>query len=175
MPKPPPEIEPPDIHFLRAAEGWMELGLPREAEAELSYLSAEAARHPQSLNTRWAVHAELGAWKLAYVAAEELIACAREDVAGWVHRAFSARRMEGGGLQAAWDALRPAAELFPDEPLVPYNLACYACQLGRLDAARHWIEVARLAAAKRKGDAVLKQMALADSDLTSIRDHIAAW
>lgn len=175
MPKPLPEIEPPDIHFLRAAEGWMELRLPREAEAELACLSAEAARHPQALNTRWAVHAELGAWKLAYAAAEELIACAPEDVAGWVHRAYSARRMEGGGLQAAWDALRPAADLFPDEPLVPYNLACYACQSGKLDVARRWIDSARLIAAKRNGDAVLKQMALADSDLIPLRERIAAW
>jgi hypothetical protein len=31
---------------------------------------------------------------------------------------------------------------FPEEWLMGYNLACYACQLGNRDEARHWLELA---------------------------------
>ena len=175
MADPFPTLEPPDSHFLRAAEGWLELGLPKEAEAELARLSDAAQDHPETLSVRWAMHARLGNWRLAHSAAEALVERAREDVASWVHRAYAARRMEGGGLQAAWDALRPAAELFPDELIVPYNLACYACQLGRPDAARHWLGRARTIVGKRAGDAILKQMALADPDLAPLHAELAAW
>jgi len=37
-----------------------------------------------------------------------------------------------GGAKAAWDALLPAADKFPNNPNIPYNLACYACQMNKL-------------------------------------------
>ena len=83
--------------------------------------------------------------------------------------------MGGGGLQKAWDALRPAVELFPDEALVPYNLACYACQLGNLDGGRHWLSRAFETATKRKLRANFKAMALADADLAALHAEIGGW
>ena len=49
------------------------------------------------------------------------------------------RRASSGSLAKAWEALLPAAELFPREPWVPYNLACYAAQFSRLDEAWEWL------------------------------------
>ena len=36
-------------------------------------------------------------------------------------------------------ALRPAFEKFPKVSVIPYNLACYACQMNKLDEARVWL------------------------------------
>ena len=54
---------------------------------------------------------------------------------GWVHKAYSLRRVNGGGIEKAKVVLEEAAKLSPAEPMVQYNLACYCAQLGQLDAA----------------------------------------
>lgn len=168
-------LEPPDQHLVRAAEGWVELGLTGEAEAELTQVRPETRAHPQYLHAIWAVHAARQEWSLAHAAAEAIIQITPEEVNGWVHRAYAARRMEGGGLHKAWDALRPAAELFPGETIVPYNLACYACQMGNLDAARHWLSRAKAVAGKHGGAETFKQMALADPDLAPLHASVRDW
>ena len=53
-------------------------------------------------------------------------------------------------------------EKFPDNWLVQYNMACYACQLGEIDEAR-----AFLARAIELGDAD-KLMALDDPELSPL-------
>jgi len=50
--------------------------------------------------------------------------------------------MTGGSVKATWDALLPAADRFPNQPMIAFNLACYACQLGRLEEAREWLRKA---------------------------------
>lgn len=172
---PLPPLEALDVHLVRAAHGWLELNLPAEAEAELAQLSPAAQAHPFVLQALWQLHAHQHRWALAHTVAELLVQVFPGDVNGWVHRAYAARRTEGGGLQAAWDALRPAVELFPDETIVPYNLACYACQMGNLDASRHWLGRAREIAGKQKSREGLKHMALADPDLAPLREEILAW
>lgn len=168
-------LEPPDVHLVRAAEGWLELNLPAEAEAELSQLSPGAQSHPLVLQARWQLHAHQNQWTLAHTVAEALVQIFPGEVIAWVHRAYAARRKDGGGLQAAWDALRPAAELFPGETIVPYNLACYACQLGKHDDARHWLGRALEVAGKQTARDSLRRMALADPDLAPLREEISGW
>ena len=66
--------------------------------------------------------------------------------------------------EEAWNALLPVATSFPSDPTIPYNLACYAAQLGRLPEARDW-----LAQAFRLGNAKeLKLRALEDPDLAPL-------
>ena len=170
-----PPLEALDVHLVRAAHGWLELNLPNEAEAELAQLSPAAQTHPLVLQALWQLHAHQHRWALAHTVAELLVQTFPDDVNGWVHRAYAARRKEGGGLQAAWDALRPAVDLFPDETIVPYNLACYACQMGNLDAARLWLGRARTIAKKHGGQDPIKQMALADPDLAPLLEEISGW
>ena len=88
--------------------------------------------------------------------------------AGWLHRAYALRRTPDGGLAKAWDALLPAAEKFPKEPTVLYNLSCYACQMQQLDIARRWFKKAL----KVGGRENVKRMALADGDLQPLWDEI---
>ncbi len=170
-----PPLEPPDLHFVRAAEGWLELRLPVEAEAELTQLSSGVSEHPAVLDAWWQLHAARRQWDLACTAAEALIAVAPDLLTGWIHRAYATRRKEGGGLTAAWEALLPAAAHFPDESLVPYNLACYACQLSRLEVARHWLQRALVIADQNNHRPTLLQMAAADADLAPLHAEIPDW
>jgi hypothetical protein len=50
---------------------------------------------------------------------------------------------------------------FPKNETIPYNLACYECQLGDLEAARDWLRRAM----KLKKPEALKEQALEDQDL----------
>ncbi len=154
-------LEPPHTHFLSAAQGWVGLGNLAEARAELEQIPKALQSHPQVLEAHWGICAEAGDWPAALENAQRQLAAAPKSLSGWVHRAYALRRAPGGGLQAAWDALFPVMEKFPDEAIVPYNLACYACELRQLDVARIMFK-----RALGLGDrSQLKQMALKDPDL----------
>jgi hypothetical protein len=86
---------------------------------------------------------------------------APERVSGWLHQAYALRRVPEGTVRRAWEVLLPAFDRFPEEFLIPYNLACYACQMQDLETARLWLH----RATKICGKAKIKQMALADADL----------
>lgn len=163
-------IGPPDAHRLLAASGWLDLGCPEEALAELDAVSHENRRHPDTLELRWLVLAELRAWPAALATATELVQLAPERPSGWLHRAYARRRVPDGGLKEAWDLLLPAFKKFPQESLIPYNLSCYACQMGQLDEAREWLR----RALERGTKEVIKKMALQDDDLRALREEIAA-
>ena len=162
------KIEPPDIFFLSAAIGWMELGVPVEAEAELARITAEHQCHPDVLEIRWVLLAEAKRWDAALEIARTLLKNAPKRSSGWLHQAYALRRASNGGVRQAWEALLPACEKFPREATIPYNLSCYACQLQQLDAARTWLRRALKLGNKDK----LKEMALGDPDLQPLWDEI---
>jgi tetratricopeptide (TPR) repeat protein len=154
-------LEPPDTHCLSAAIGWMELGNCEEALFELNSVSPENKEHPDVLEVGWLICAERKSWPEALDFARRLLKAAPQRSSGWLHQAYALRRIPEGTLQLAWDALLPAAGRFPDEPTIPYNLACYACQMGQLDLARDWLNRAIKASNKER----VQTMALADEDL----------
>ena len=164
-------IEAPDGHHLRAAEGWLELGSPAEALAELALIAPEHQRHPDVLEMRWALHAHARQWDAALDAARELVLAAPDRASGWLHQAYALRRAMEGGLAQAREALKPAAKKFPKEPVIPFNLACYACQLGQIDEARGWVKRAM----KVGGKESIKLMALTDEDLKPLWQEIAGF
>ena len=164
-----PPLDAPDCHHLRAAEGWLELGSPTEATAELDLISPRHQRHPDVIEARWVLHAYSRQWDAALEAARELLLAAPDRASGWLHQAYALRRTADGGLTQAREALQPAAEAFPQEPIIPFNLACYACQLGQLDEARGWLKRAMKVGRK----APIKRMALADEDLKPLWAEIA--
>src|SRR2546426_672148 len=124
------KLEPPDSHHLRGAVGWLELGNPVEAGEEIARVSAANLEHPDVLEIRWTICAESGSWDAAATVAESLVVVAPERSSGWVHRAYAVRRMRGGSLERAEKLLLAALDKFPKESVIPYNLACYAAQLG---------------------------------------------
>ena len=165
------KIEPPDIHYLNAAIGWLELGRRDDALVELQNISAENQRHPDVLEARWAIYAQEDDWDDALDAARKLVKIAPQRVSGWLHQAYALRRAAHGVLEKAWDALLPAAEKFPKEPNVHFNLACYACQMGQLDEARAWLKRALKAGDKE----TIKLKALVDEDLAPLWPEIRKY
>jgi tetratricopeptide (TPR) repeat protein len=161
-------VGPPDTHHLSAAMGWMELGNLVEARAELAKVAPELIEHPAVLEVTWALEAAALNWPEALRTAEQLVRNAGDRASGWLHLAYALRRAPGGGLEAAWKALLPAVDRFPEEATIPYNLACYACQLGQLDEARRWLQRA-LGVGER---AKIKSMASSDSDLEPLWSEI---
>jgi Flp pilus assembly protein TadD len=162
------KLEPPDAFALSAALGWLELGSPQEALAELTQVAPENQSHPGVLEVRWAVLAQLKHWELALAAATEMVRVAPDNASGWLHRAYALRRVPNGGLSQAWDALLPAADMFQQESIIPYNLACYACQLQRLEEARAWFQRAMKVGKAEE----VRRMALADDDLKALWPEI---
>jgi len=162
------ELEPPDSHHLNAAEGWLGLSQRDEAMIELQKISSENQRHPDVLEVRWAIYAEEREWNAAIEVARRLMQRAPERASGWLNHAYAVRRAPGGGLEKAWEALRPAAGKFPKEPTVAFNLACYACQLGQTEEAREWLLRAFKAGNKDK----IKELAMSDDDLRPMWEEI---
>ncbi len=162
-------LEPPFNFYVAAAEGWLGLGNRREAEAELAQIPPVLAGHPAVLEVRWLLAAGANDWEAGVAIADQTLAAAPDSVNGWLHRSYALRRTPAGGLRQAWDALLPAWKRFPTEPIVAYNLACYACQMNRLPAAREWLRRAMLVG----GEDNLKGMALRDPDLEPMWGEIA--
>lgn len=162
-------LEPPDSHLLSAAQGWFELGNTTEAFAEWSRLSPASQQHPLALELQWHLHAKLHQWTEAVAAAKNLVQRHPESPAGWLHYAYALRRAPAGGLAPAWDILHSAAERFPEETLIAYNLACYATQLQRPDEGWEWL----LRAIQISEDPVATRfLALHDEDLQPIWPRI---
>ena len=162
------KLEPPDTHYFLAATGWLELSNPAEARAELAQISPAQQEHPDVLEVRWSISAAQKRWAEALQIAQALLRRAPKRSSGWLHQAYALRRVPEGGLQKAWEALLPAFDKFPKELMIAFNLSCYACQMGQLDAARDWLKRAVAIGGKEK----VVGMALQDSDLEPLGDDI---
>jgi tetratricopeptide (TPR) repeat protein len=162
------KLEAPDSFHLSAAVGWIELGNLPEAALELEQIAPEWQEHFTVLEVRWRLSAEQRAWSTALQVAEAMVKAAPDRPEGWLHRAYAVRRAPGGGLEAAWAILSSAAEKFPRQELMAFNLACYACQLGRREEAIDWLKRAFQLGPKEE----FKAMALQDEDLQPLWPEI---
>ncbi len=165
-------LEPPDRYHLLAASGWLDLGDTREATEELERIAPRLRAHPDVLELRWQIYAEARNWDACVDIATAIVEQAPDRASGWLHRGYALRRATRGTLQAAWDALLPAAEKFPDVHLIPFNLACYACQMRRLPEARDWLKRAFDIAGKAGARKRVRRRALDDPDLEPLWKEI---
>jgi len=168
FPIPVQVLEPSDLHRLNAALGWLGLNSPADARLELDAIAPAQQSHPAVLEARWLLCAHEKTWRDALVVADCEVAATPDECSGWLHRAYALRRIEGGGIGQAWDALLPAADKFPNEPVVAFNLSCYACQMDQPDVARTWFQIA----IQSGGKDAMKKMALADDDLKPLWSEI---
>lgn len=148
----------------------MELGNRADAWVELALISAQNQTHPLVLDLTWSLCISEQKWDEAFRWAQKLMAAQPEAPAGWLHCAYALRRMKSGGVDQAWAFLLPAADRFPDEPVIAFNLACYACQLHQLDDARAWFKRACAVGEDKE----ICAMALADDDLKLLWPEIKA-
>ena len=135
-----PPLEPPVTHHVLAVLGWIELGNPAEAATELAQVPAALMDHPDVLEVRWQLGARRAEWAACAGFGAALVEALPDRPFGWIHRSFALHEMRR--TQQARDLLVPAVSRFPKEWVIRYNLACYACQLGRLEEARDWLDQA---------------------------------
>ena len=152
-------LDHPESFHLRAAQGWFELGNCAEASAELERLGKSGSQHPAVLELRWQIAVKNRLWEEGLAIAETLCQAAPESSFGGIHRAYCLHELKR--TKEAWDILLPLAEKFPEEWLICYNLACYACQLGQLTEARAWL----MRAIERGDPREINRLAAEDPDL----------
>jgi Flp pilus assembly protein TadD len=162
------ELESPDRHHLNAATGWLELGNPREARAELLRISPPHQQRPEVLELHWRICAEEKDWPTAFAIARQLVQAAPDDATGWIHQSYCLHELRQ--TEQARTLLLGVAERFSRISTVAYNLACYACQLRQPEEARRWLDRAIALIGKDR----VKAMALADPDLAPMRNTIQA-
>lgn len=133
-------LEPPDSHFFNAATGWLMLGNVVEARVEFDQIRAGLREQPLVLEFEWRLLAAEKRWREAVDASERLLCVSPDDANAWVHRSYALHELRR--TREAFDLLLPALRRFPEETIIPYNLACYTCQLGDLPAARLWFDQA---------------------------------
>ncbi|MDB6112131.1 MAG: hypothetical protein JWR69_3881, partial [Pedosphaera sp.] len=126
---------------------------------ELAKVAPPSDTHPQVLELRALICADALKWEECLMVDSTLVDIAPERPFGWVHRSFALHKLKRN--QEAYELLRPARDRFPEHWLICYNLACYACQLGRKQEACRWMEMAF----GMGGPNAIKQMALEDPDL----------
>ncbi len=156
----------PDTHHLSSAIGWLELGNAAEALSELEQISPAAKNAAATLEVRWKILAAQQRWEEAVMVAREHVRIAPDETGGWINRSFALHELRRTAEARA--ELLPAAAQFLEEPIVPYNLACYACQLDDMEAAKRWFDEA----VKRGGKKKIKALALDDPDLAPLKEEI---
>jgi tetratricopeptide (TPR) repeat protein len=142
---------------LLAAEGYIELGMYREAEGELRELDPSCLAMEQALVLRLCVYGGLQQWKHAH---ELATALARQNPANpqWaIWSASAACRLES--VEAAKGILLKALDTHPDNANIHYNLSCYETRLHHFHKAqRHLARAIQL-------DPRFKLVAMDDADL----------
>ncbi|HEX3718158.1 MAG TPA: tetratricopeptide repeat protein [Verrucomicrobiae bacterium] len=162
-------LDSPDIHYLSAAIGWLELGNWREASEELERITPALSAHPAVSAVRLEICMKAEKWDKAVEIARALIQLHPNEAQFWISHAYATRRMPGGGIAQAKEILDKAEPMFPKVWTIPYNLACYCAQLGRLDECHAWFSKATALDEK-----TVKRTAIDDPDLKPYWDSTAS-
>jgi predicted Zn-dependent protease len=153
-----------DQTALTAAQGYMELSMPREALAELADLSEQGALTHPGLEMRIVILLKLHRWKTAAACARKLCRLLPEQPAGFIHLAFCLHEL--GDTVRARDILRKAPPNVRKDATCCYNLACYEAVLGELDAAR--LHLAQSISIDKR----FREFARNDSDLAPLHKEL---
>lgn len=135
----PAFVTEPDIllktrRHLDAAAGYLVLGMVQEANDEIEELPPKMKVSREVMRARVEIYSAAKAWDQMREVAAFLVREWPEDSQHWISLAHATRRCRSIGEAAAH--LAEAMALHPQEPMIPFNLACYAAQTGRLDDAR---------------------------------------
>lgn len=150
-------LDADDQSFLIAAQGYTELGMHLDANEELEKISPDVRHDPAVLEVRLHIYLQLEKWDLMQAVASHLAKHDPEQPQWAISWAYATRRAVS--IEAAKQILLEALELHPDESILHFNLACYECQLGNMEAAK-----ARLSKAITL-DKQFRQLALEENDL----------
>ena len=127
----------------------------------MELIDAPLRSHPDVLEVRWGIYAKVKDWEACLHIAKAMVKLDSRRFTGWINRSFALHELKR--TQEACDQLHEGLYRFRDESLIWYNLACYACVLGKKSEARKKLEKA----IDIGGDAV-KTRALDDPDFEGL-------
>jgi tetratricopeptide (TPR) repeat protein len=157
-------LEPPDLQRLKAAHGYIDLGMFEEANAELEEIDPFCRALPEVLHARLDIYHGLKKWELMREIAKRLSEFQPDNIQWIVSYAFASRRALS--IEVAKEILLKSVARFPREPVIYFNLACYDCRLGRLDSAKDYMKRAF------EIDSNWRIAALDDEDLKLVWDSL---
>jgi predicted Zn-dependent protease len=147
--KPQPSPSPETQRALRAADGYLVLGLPDEALQELHGIEPPERGTAVVLLAHIRVLLHLQRWPAAERLSRQGAQRFPNEEEFTVQRAFSLHKMEQAEMAVA--VLHSAPDWIRRTGILHYNLACYEARLGDLATARRCIDAAiELNAAMRK-------------------------
>lgn len=165
-------LSSPDSAHLKAAEGWLDLGNLLEADAELDQIAAENRAHPDVLQLRWRIYAAAGRWHACLDIATALTAMVPERRFGWVHRAFTLRKLDRP--QEALAVYAEAIERLGMSPTLALGLACCHAKLGDMVETKRCLELALDLSEDKETQKRLKLKALEEPDLEPFWKRLGA-
>lgn len=145
---------------LRAATGWLELGLAGEALYELQSLPAGAQTQRATLELKLLAQMERESWNAASETARLLCLKVENEPEFFLRAAYCLH--ETGDTLAACNQLLRGPKSLVEMAIFHYNLACYLWTLGEGDRARSHLKQAI------EMDDVYLETARADRDLRGI-------
>jgi tetratricopeptide (TPR) repeat protein len=157
-------LEPPDQQYWQAAVGYVELGMFQDANSELEKIDPFCRAVPEVLAVRIAIYQGLKKWELMQQIAKRLKEFQPDNVQWTISLAYATRRTYS--IEVAMEILLDAKAKFPREAAIPYNLACYYCQLGEMEKAKCYLKQVF------KIDSSWRMAALEDEDLRPLWDSL---
>ena len=131
-------LESPDQQHWQAAVGYVELGMFQEANHQLEKIDPFNRAAPEVLAVRLAIYQGLKKWELMQQIAKRLMQFEPDNVEWTISLAYATRR--AFSIEVAMEILVDAEAKFPREAAIPYNLACYYCQLGEMEKAKRYLK-----------------------------------
>jgi tetratricopeptide (TPR) repeat protein len=135
--------------YIRAAEGYADLGMYDDALAELDELDPDQQDRLETLRMRVEIVLRKRDWRSALRLSLKACQLYPNESSGFIHAAFCLHEL---GLL--------------DEPVYYYNLGCYDAVLGNLDQAKAYLR------ASFRLDESFRDMAKNDPDLERIKDEL---
>jgi tetratricopeptide (TPR) repeat protein len=151
------ELSTAEAQHLRAAEGYIELGMFQEADAELRELDPACPIVEQTVVLKLCVYAGTQQWDKARELATKISEHDPDNAQWAIWSASAAYRLES--VEAAKGILLHALETHPDNANIHYNLSRYETRLEHFKTARrHLARAIQL-------DPRFKLVAMNDDDL----------
>ncbi len=150
-------LETRDQQHLRAAHGYIDLGMYIDANEELEKITPDVRHVPEILEARLLIYQGTAKWEAMEAIATALVDWNPDEPGFFIQLGYATRRAKS--LSEARQVLVRAEQLHPADGLIQFNLACYEAQLGNRPAAKEHLQRAI------EADTRFKVMALDDPDL----------
>jgi hypothetical protein len=127
-------LELQDLQYWTAAVGYVELGMFQEANDQLEKIDPFNRAAPELLAVRLAIYHGLEKWELMQQISKRIKDFEPDNVQWTISLAYATRRAYS--IETAMEILLNAMAKFPKEAAIPYNRACYHCQLREIENAK---------------------------------------